>query len=733
MSTKCAGWGNEISMMRFLVNQFTDPNYYPIQVNEQNLNARDPKAQQSDLFRLLNISATKALTPNANNEIMIRNIFDVFAEHTSDMAKLNAFGMPLLDMMKWLNYKESTYNEDGTLDVTGVRKSLDRAFGDPAYKYILQLIKDINGTAKDSGELRLPMKFLRNAKAAAVAANLRVALLQPTAYFRAQLVLSTDSLVKAALNNAPGVKLKTVRNNIAKAEKYCGIALWKSYGFFDTNITKSVESQIKGDQTKREKIIEKSLFLAEWGDKRTWGTLWNACEYEVAKKNKYKYKVGSEEFNLAVAEKLREVIYQTQVVDSVLTRSQMMRKKSGLTQTITAFMSEPTLSFNILMDGATQVHQNGWKKAGKYFGRAVATYAITQIIAALVEGLWDAVRDSDDDDFHEKLAEHFIENFRSDINPFNKVPLFSDINNLIYKLFGIGFFDSSRLDTQWLTQISDLGDAWTDIHDKGATKERIANLIYKTLKVPSTLTGVPISNGARDLLAVWNTVMNEVDPSLKMKMYVPNQAQQNKSIYNAIIKKDTKRLDALKKQFNSQSEYQSAVRAALRDNDKRITEAAKAKTDGDLSGYESLVKEIESEGHFSRNDIVKAVTSAYNKLNKQEDEKSDWWNNETEEEVSTEGIFYNSSDVITYLDNGDYQNAKKIVSDVINEKVKSGKTQKQARAAVRQSISAHYKQDYLDADEQERVEIRRKMYSSGVYDSVDDVVKLCNNWVTKNK
>ena len=343
------------------------------------------------------------------------------------------------------------------------------------------------------------------------------------------------------------------------------------------------------------------------------------------------------------------------------------------------------------------------------------------------------MRDSDDDDFHEKLAEHFIENFRSDINPFNKVPLFSDINNLIYKLFGIGFFDSSRLDTQWLTQISDLGDAWTDIHDKGATKERIANLIYKTLKVPSTLTGVPISNGARDLLAVWNTVMNEVDPSLKMKMYVPNQAQQNKSIYNAIIKKDTKRLDALKKQFNSQSEYQSAVRAALRDNDKRITEAAKAKTDGDLSGYESLVKEIESEGHFSRNDIVKAVTSAYNKLNKQEDEKSDWWNNETEEEVSTEGIFYNSSDVITYLDNGDYQNAKKIVSDVINEKVKSGKTQKQARAAVRKSISAHYKQDYLDADEQERVEIRRKMYSSGVYDSVDDVVKLCNNWVTKNK
>lgn len=89
------------------------------------------------------------------------------------------------------------------------------------------------------------------------------------------------------------------------------------------------------------------------------------------------------------------------------------------------------------------------------------------------------------------------------------------------------------------------------------------------------------------------------------------------------------------------------------------------------------------------------------------------------------------STTYNFLDSGDYSTAKRVISDVISEKVKAGKTEKQARAAVRQSISAHYKQDYLDADEQERVEIRRKMYNSGVYDSVGDITKLCNNWVTK--
>ena len=103
MSTVCAEWGNEISMKRFLTREFTEKFYFPIESNDANLDTKDPSAQQSDLYRLLNISATKPTVKGANNEVIVRNIFDVFTQHASDMAKLNAFGLPVLDCMKWLN------------------------------------------------------------------------------------------------------------------------------------------------------------------------------------------------------------------------------------------------------------------------------------------------------------------------------------------------------------------------------------------------------------------------------------------------------------------------------------------------------------------------------------------------------------------------------------------------------------------------------------------------------
>jgi hypothetical protein len=144
MSTVCSNWGNEVSMKRFLTKEFTETYYYPIESNDENLPTKDPQAQQTDLYRLLNISATKPLTPGANNEVIIRNIFEVFTNHASDMARLNAFGLPLLDYMKWLNYNEKTVNDDGQITVRGVRKSMERTYGAKARSYVLNLIKDIN-------------------------------------------------------------------------------------------------------------------------------------------------------------------------------------------------------------------------------------------------------------------------------------------------------------------------------------------------------------------------------------------------------------------------------------------------------------------------------------------------------------------------------------------------------------------------------------------------------------
>lgn len=121
--------------------------------------------------------------------------------------------------MKWFNYTEKTVNDLGQITVRGVRNEMDRVFGGAAKKYVLNLIKDINGTAKDTRESKLSMRMVRASKTAAVAANLRVAILQMTALPRARLVLS-DSSIALGLTKKPQIK---------KAEQYCGIALLSYY------------------------------------------------------------------------------------------------------------------------------------------------------------------------------------------------------------------------------------------------------------------------------------------------------------------------------------------------------------------------------------------------------------------------------------------------------------------------------------------------------------------------
>lgn len=561
MSTTCAEWGNEISMKRFLTREFNEKNYFPIESNDENLSTKDPAAQQSDLFRLLNISATKAIDPRANNEVIIRNVFDVFTGHASDMARLNAYGMALLDYMKWLNYREKTTNENGQITVRGVRKSMEKAFGNAAGSYVLNLIKDVNGRPSDNGDPTILMKWMRSAKTASVGSSLRVATLQITSYPRAALVLSPKNLI-LGLTKVP---------RIERAKKYCGIALWKSFGFYDTNISRSIEEQLKGVKNIKQKLIDLSLKGAEIGDAITWGAMWNACEYEIAATKKYK--VGTDEFYQAVGKKLREVVYRTQVVDSMLTRSQMMRSKRGMTQEASAFMSEPTLSANILMDAGLQFSMEkrrtgssvvAWRKTGKYVTRAVAVYSVGQLAAALMEGMWDAWRDDEDEEFSDKFVSAFTENLVLDLVPFNKIPIISDAFEAALAMFDVGFYSSDRMSTTWLTQAVAAVDAWKDVLG-GKSSVTAYSALYKTMRAISSCCGVSLSGVMREGVALWNNTAGSYDVTWKILTYDRSKAEKGELLLDALMDGNDRQADSLKAQFADEAEYQNALRGAIKE------------------------------------------------------------------------------------------------------------------------------------------------------------------------
>lgn len=82
---------------------------------------------------------------------------------------------------------------------------------------------------------------------------------------------------------------------------------------------------------------------------------------------------------------------------------------------------------------------------------------------------------------------------------------------------------------------------------------------------------------------------------------------------------------------------------------------------------------------------------------------------------------------------GNTEKSSRIIKDLIDKKVKSGKTQKEAKSAVRASLTSTYKPKYIKAykngDEKEKSRIRSFLYSTGIYGSLSEVDSMLKKWL----
>ncbi|MBQ0126018.1 MAG: hypothetical protein KBS59_06845, partial [Clostridiales bacterium] len=520
MGTYGARLGNEVSMARFGIKQFGEENYFPITSDMNNLLAINPEAKENDIFRLLNMSMTKGLVKDANNAIVISDIFEVFSKHMEDMTKYNALALPVLDIIKWYNFNDRTKDANGQITTRNVKKAIERAYGNPGKSYVLNFIKDINGANNGGRGTGILNAFIGNAKVAAVGANLRVAILQPTSYTRAAAVLPMKYLLEAE-KYAPRELIG--RNGWKEALRYSGLAQWKDLGFYDTNIGRRLSEQIMHTETVKDAAVEKMMIPAEYGDQITWGKIWYACKLEQQAKG-----YTGEALLEKTAERFDEVIVKTQVMDSTLTRSDIMRSKDGLAKTATSFMSESTLSLNILMEQWDRVsedirrgltYKDAVIKNGKGIFRGVGAVVLGSIVSALAESLADAVRDDDDDKFADKFLkallgdpsksgiERFYDsNIGSDISIANKIPALRNLSNAV-----LGYSSSDMTSTF-------IEDGINAINALKSDKKTVYGKAYAIAQALSSTSGIPVSNAMRDAVAIYNTAVQALGyPELKFR------------------------------------------------------------------------------------------------------------------------------------------------------------------------------------------------------------------------
>lgn len=710
MGDECAAWGNEVSMQMYGYMKYTARNYFPITVYDNHIRTKqgDLKNQQRTIK---NLGFTKSTVEKANKPIVIEDIFDVYSRQVDQMSTYNAYVVPLSDLNKVFNYMDMRDAAEGK----SIKQEIERTHGKAGNEYIDKLIGDINGSLNTERDIW--DKLSSNMKVASVAGNLRVAFQQPTAYIRASMEIDPKYLSRGALT-------MTRKDQWDLICKYAPIAQWKDWGFYRMDTSRQMKDVLFQTDSRMQKFNNASMVLAEKGDKLAWNRLWRACEFECMDKHP-ELKMGTEEFNTEVGRRFSEIIDKTQVVDSVLHRTQIMRSERDAKKMLTAFMAEPLKTYNMLYRAASDVAMGKQGAKGR-MTKAVTVYTATAFATAVAAAIQDAMRDDDRErGWLEKYKSALWENFKDNMNIINSIPIVKDIYGVFF-----GGYTPNRPD---VAAYQDLAYALNRVRKlaKGESKLTPQAVVLDAIQNTSKLIGSPVKSGTRDLRAIVDTAINEFGSQsadyawLKQKYAIGSK--ENLNLYVGMMieaqrngdKELQKRIktDLNKAEIDNETitaKIKSLIKGELisKDHvDPRIEEAAQARMAADTESYKAAVSELIAEGYAGKL-VSSAVDTRINQLSGEEE--IDW-----EEEAATDPDelygeiltgeaeeedwdIYSSADILKAVDQvgttmDTLKPLQQIATEIIESKMKAGKTKKEAMDSIKSSINRRYKQEWIAA------------------------------------
>ena len=777
LSDNMGAKGNEVSMQLVGVKLFKEKFYLPIKSSQYYMNF---KSEEAGEVKLRSPAFSKETVKHANNPIVLHNFTDLWAEHINDMAMYHSFVLALEDFTRVYNYKTKTGADTETMDT---KATLETAYPGVT-KYINKFLKDMNGGIR--GEtVGWAEKMTSLAKKGSVLGSASVTIQQPSAIMRAMAYINPKYFVGEKVSEGKH------KQKWEELKKYAPIAGIKEMGRFDVGMGQSTSDWIKADKNKLEKAEEVISLPPAKMDEVTWLAIWNAVKRETAH-NYPKLETSSEEFLTLAGERFTDVISLSQVYDSVFSRSDIMRNKSWIAKSLTAFMAETTTTLNMLWDSAVQGKRTGTVKG------FVATTASTGgavfaavVFNSLLKSFVIAMRDDDEDESYiEKYFEHLAGDLKDNLNPLNLIPFVKDIVSIFKG------YDVERMDMALFSDLKNSIDAFDS--DSKTLYEKWSGFIGAA----SAFFGIPIKNIERDVRALFNTFFGKrEETTLEGMLYAiekswsGEQKSKGQQLYEAMLKGDEKHIERLRARFDSPSDISAAIKKGLRENDVRIKAAARMLNSGDIRGFAGSIETISGEGIFDGETVeaaIRAEASAFNSKIKdaaeaKRDGKTDDYikivkelresyrgvytqdeiveavNSYTFEDIVEDDVeevesVYKNSDINSALESGDTETASEIIKELIDVKTEnnflkaqreaeeSGKRFKEkeartraeldARSSIRSSLTSYWKKRYIAAyesgNEAEINRISELLYSTGIYGNrkkyLDEVLE---GWLEK--
>lgn len=403
-SSTLAAYGNEASMYMYGFEKFSDKLYFPIHVAKESLPTNWDNL--GEFSRLENRGFTKAVGDSNSSPVALHGFFNTADNHAKQMAYYASY---------------APVNNDVTrmMDVPGVGSSIKKHLGTRGYAYLEDFVHQIDLRSSsnwDNLESTKPLERLSNAyKRAAVSYNVSTALKQPLSIIRAADSINDKYIVGAYKDLIDHKKAVATEQRMMDGS---AIARIKVMGFSDVGFGQSIRQRYDPSYSRAaenhkskavqaiskgyEKFTDFGMVPAGKMDEVTWNRIWRACELEVA--DKYGDLTNAQK-EKKVAARFAEVIGETQVVDSVLDYSPIMRSKAA--RLYTAFMAEPVKQINSFISAADAVKSaqtdSEKKSANKRMGKTVRDAVISMVVAEpLVSILMSMFRDDEDDSDPEK-------------------------------------------------------------------------------------------------------------------------------------------------------------------------------------------------------------------------------------------------------------------------------------------------------------------------------------------
>ena len=723
LSTTIADRGNAVSRELYGINIFNESYYFPITVDKTFLQ-QSITGQADKLIK--NAGMTKSLTQDASKPVYVMDFDSIVAQHLLQMEGYDTLSVPLDNFQRWLRYQSFETDAKGkrTYNDKTVSQTLKDVYGKEMQEYISNFLTDVNAASSRATNDGLLDKAIGVFKKNAVLASLSVAIQQPSAIGRALLYIDPKYFV------GEGALKSWSKANLEEMIKYSDTAFIKENGAFDPAVSRGALEKMlyEEPETVKEKIKEffnrkDSTYrdnIAGWlpgvMDSITWRTLWMAIKNETADAHPELSRT-SEEFLQIAGKRMDYVVNRTQVYDSMLSKSELMRSKSALMKMTTAFMNEPTTAYNMLYHAAEKLavaKGTAKKAAAKHLARAVASFVTATALNALLKSLVTAARKDNPDDedgktYIEWYAGEVVGNFFDDLNPIKLLPVLRDVFSLIEG------YDVERSDMESISKLIDAGKA---IVDGNASLDK---KLEKLLIAVGVATGIPLENLIRDTKGLRNIIMDIADGWQTTAEGVGNAAKSglpfaqedegsiNDKLFRAYMNQDEtaiKRYEqAVTERFNKKKSaggytgYDSAeyyIRKEMRsrlahsEEIKAVYDAAAA---GDLQAYKAAVKTLTDRG-FKEIDVLDAKRTYANNLKKAAETPAQ--DTTATEQPEEETVIFDSSMFTAALENNDGTD-RQIIEQQLEGLTPRSEEYKDKAAKLKSRITAYLKPKYQDA------------------------------------